>query len=941
MLKKFKTAVALIALLIQWQFGAQAQSHVTCSLQNCSTSSANTLEFDLYIVNDGTTSLKFNSVAFGIDINSGILVNTADNLQMSYVGSSDLPPVIVSSFSFGYASLELKFTSLPFVVNSATAPSLNANAPVKVGRFLVTNLSHNWVASSTTQFALDTTLALGRTLTCAVAYVGAATVGTNFDHTGNRNVSASCSITLNCASTIYYVDVDHDGYGSSSDPGTLYCSNPGTGFSSNNLDCNDANAQVHPGATDVCNGIDDDCNGVVDDHAITAASANNNGPLCAGTTLHLTSSSSGGTSYSWSGPNGFTSNSQNPNINNVTSAAGGTYTVTTTNSFSCSKQATTTVTVNPATAITHQPTSQTVCAGTTVAFSVTAQGAGLTYQWKKSTANISGATNSSYTIANVSSSNAGNYKVVVTGSCGSTTSSAATLTVNPSPNATASNNGPVCAGNTLNLLSGGGSSYSWSGPNGFTSSQQNPHINAVTTAASGAYTVTVSNSSGCSKKATTTATVNPATAITQQPASRTVCAGSSVTFTVTAVGGSLTYQWKKGNSMISGATGTSYTIANVSSSSAGSYKVVVNGACGPITSNPAVLTVNPAPLAFASSNSPVCSASTLNLSSGGGTSYSWAGPNGFTSSSQNPSITNVTSAASGTYTVTVFNSTGCSKTATTAVQINTNCGTCSGFKTWTQYEFGDCSSEAGAYMTSNFSLAFPSHLVLGCTKTLTLTTSSAICNFLPTEGPERKLIANVVNPTDAFHNSLASELTALALNIGFDNYDAAYMPSTIHLQDLYIASGPFTGWTVLQLYNQAISILGGCSTAYSPADIEDAVEQVSWNYQDGTVDLGFLSCQPVRMVNPAIDVDAGLKLYPNPNNGQFILDLDLGSSINAGVDVQIMNMLGQVVYSDRTAVMDGKLHEEITLDKTTTAGTYFVRVTSGEQVFTGQIIYQK
>jgi hypothetical protein len=51
-------------------------------------------------------------------------------------------------------------------------------------------------------------------------------------------------------------------------------------------------------------------------------------------------------------------------------------------------------------------------------------------------------------------------------------------------------------------------------------------------------------------------------------------------------------------------------------------------------------------------------------------SYSWTGPNGFTSSVQNPTITGVTAAAAGTYTLTVTNSTGGSSSATVDVIIN-------------------------------------------------------------------------------------------------------------------------------------------------------------------------------------------------------------------------------------------------------------------------------
>jgi hypothetical protein len=62
--------------------------------------------------------------------------------------------------------------------------------------------------------------------------------------------------------TTYYVDVDNDSYGSDSDPGTLFCFHPGTGYAANNQDCNDADSLINPSATEIpVNGIDEDCDG--------------------------------------------------------------------------------------------------------------------------------------------------------------------------------------------------------------------------------------------------------------------------------------------------------------------------------------------------------------------------------------------------------------------------------------------------------------------------------------------------------------------------------------------------------------------------------------------------------------------------------------------------------------------------------------------------------
>ena len=96
--------------------------------------------------------------------------------------------------------------------------------------------------------------------------------------------------------------------------------------------------------------------------------------------------------------------------------------------------------------------------------------------------------------------------------CASNTAGPYTLT-DPDPPAVPAvgSNTPVCSGQTLNLTATSttpNASYSWTGPNGYTSSVQNPIITTTTTAHSGLYTVTVSIN-GCTSTASTNVTVNP------------------------------------------------------------------------------------------------------------------------------------------------------------------------------------------------------------------------------------------------------------------------------------------------------------------------------------------------------------------------------------------------------------------------------------------------
>ncbi len=67
----------------------------------------------------------------------------------------------------------------------------------------------------------------------------------------------------------WYFDADGDGYGNARAT-TAACDEP-AGYVSNDSDCDDVNADIHPGADEYCNGDDDDCDGTVDeDDAVDA-----------------------------------------------------------------------------------------------------------------------------------------------------------------------------------------------------------------------------------------------------------------------------------------------------------------------------------------------------------------------------------------------------------------------------------------------------------------------------------------------------------------------------------------------------------------------------------------------------------------------------------------------------------------------------------------------
>ncbi len=294
----------------------------------------------------------------------------------------------------------------------------------------------------------------------------------------------------------------------------------------------------------------------------------------------------------------------------ITSANAGSYDVVVTDSVGSVMSSIVTLTVassGSAPTITTQPASQSVVLGNSATFSVVASGTGnLSYQWYKDGAAIAGATGASYKISAATSDSAGSYDVVVTDSVGSVMSSIATLTVAPSGSVPTITTQPASqsstAGSTVtfSVVASGPAplTYQWyfdgAAISGATDSSLT--LPGITSANAGSYDVVVTDADGpvTSSKATLTVTSTSSTApsITTQPVSQTAAVGSSVTFTVAASGSdTLSYQWYKGHTLISGATGAAYTIASVTDADAGSYDVVVTNSVGSATSDTATLTV--------------------------------------------------------------------------------------------------------------------------------------------------------------------------------------------------------------------------------------------------------------------------------------------------------------------------------------------------------------
>ncbi|MBT1686505.1 PKD-like domain-containing protein [Dawidia soli] len=300
-----------------------------------------------------------------------------------------------------------------------------------------------------------------------------------------------------------------------------------------------------------------------------------------------------------------------------------------------------TVQANPV--IAQQPVASTICEDGSTQFTVTATGAGLSYQWKQGSTTLtdggvfSGTTTPTLMLTNVPAGMDNSpFSVAVTGTCSTATSAVVLLRVNRKPVITASpvNNTPVCEGGNTTFTvtaTGTGLAYAWqvSTDGGL---QYNPVANGGIYTNATTPTLTLTGiplsyqgylyravvSGTCTPPAVSNSAqlqLNANVVITAQPVPATICEDGSVQFTVTATGAGLTYKWKQGSVYLSdggvyaGTTTPTLTLTNVPFGFNGNqYTVEIGGTCAGTTSTAAALTVQHKPVIVGqpSNSVPVC-----------------------------------------------------------------------------------------------------------------------------------------------------------------------------------------------------------------------------------------------------------------------------------------------------------------------------------------------
>lgn len=303
------------------------------------------------------------------------------------------------------------------------------------------------------------------------------------------------------------------------------------------------------------------------------------------------------------------------------------YCVITLSSGGCASltSATAAVTISPTATITLQPlATQNICVGVTIPSPLTVNFSGGTgaasYQWFSNTSNstvggtaIAGAINASYTPAVFTSAGTFYYYVVLTLSgngCGTTTSTVAAVNVSADPTITSQPNASqtLCQGTTpvtLSVTAVGGLgtfSYQWyatpttSIPSA-TGSTFVPNTNIVGT--TNYYCIVSQPGLGCEvTSANAQVVVVPAPTISSQPQSSAICIGgvpNPLSVAYTNGTGTASYQWYDGAGLILGATNATFTPTLTATTSYYCIITFSSGGCTNITSNTAVITVEPLP----------------------------------------------------------------------------------------------------------------------------------------------------------------------------------------------------------------------------------------------------------------------------------------------------------------------------------------------------------
>ena len=530
------------------------------------------------------------------------------------------------------------------------------------------------------------------------------------------------------------------------------------------------------------------------------------------------------------------------------------------------------------------------------------------------------------TTEDLSNLSAGNYTVVVTDASGHTATASVTIS-QPAAIVINSNSTDVtCFGNNNGSasvnVSGGNAPYTYNWSNGNTTS-------STTNLTAGVYTIVISDDNGCSNS--NTISINePSQLMVSANVQSINCYGSNNgSISIQTSGGTApyNYNWNNGDT-----TNTLYGL------SGGNYTAIITDA-NTCSASINVQITEPTPLILNGNKTDsyacdefVCDGTADITIQGGIQPYQILWSEGSTNTT---SLVNL--CPTPQLVVTVTDNNGCN------VQYDFNgieCKQCDTLTTYTQNTWGEIpnGNNLGTYLHNNFSNAFPAGLTIGCNNLLTLTNAQAITDWLPKTGTPALLPTGTITDDTTYDNSFAAQLVTAKLNTGFDAYDFDFNPSTDYLGNRFFTSGLYAGYTLDQVIEEASNAIGGCVPNFFLAELNFALNAANQNYEDGTHSNGYLVCRFIAAIRYADTENNSIKLnalYPNPCAD--IVNASIKVSEDTDVKIEIIDMLGQVVYSRTEFVNAGTSAISINT-KNFESQVYIIRINNGHNTCSSMLM---
>ncbi|MFM9051760.1 MAG: T9SS type A sorting domain-containing protein, partial [Bacteroidota bacterium] len=653
-----------------------------------------------------------------------------------------------------------------------------------------------------------------------------------------------------------------------------------------------------------------------------------------------------------------------------------------------------------------QPNSYTSkCTGGSISLGVQSSGTPLFYQWYKNGLPLPGQTNSILTFTSLTLGDAGSYTVLVYNTADSILSASSELSISaPSTNTQTAS---ICNGGAYTLPSGvvvnasgtytsvltnqggcdsiittiltlgtatttvqydticAGQSYSFAGNTYSTSGTYTQNLTAVTgcdsiiqlqlyvlsapsydeyisvcygstytlpsgtvVSATGTYQSVFTATSGCDSKITTHFTVN-SQLIPDAQSGKILCFGATTTINVTATGGTPPY------------SGT-----GIRTVAAGTYTYIVTDALGCSATVGPIVVTEPSQLVVSATST---AAQAYDGYSGTATAQPAGGTAGYSFRWNTVPVQTTATATmlrSGAYTVVVTDANGC--TASASVIITQPAGDCSAFRTYGPGGWGSTANgfNPAVYLNANFPTAYPNGLQIGsCNRFIRLSNSSVVRLFLPTSGTPRQLSpGTLVDPTAVtYSNTFAGQLVALNLNITFDSLNAGFAGATVMLKNALIASGPFAGWTVQRVYDEANRVIGCGGNKNYISSLTTVLDQINNSWINGVPQAGNIIRCPLgiaRITDEYLGSTSTIPmtLFPNPVYEtvfvRYVMD-------NPGeVELNVYDISGRCVFSRQLVhEASGESTQEIDIRQFIhSSGLYLLRLSHDGRVEENRLV---